>query len=321
MSKVLVTGATGFVGRHLCSLLIERGYEVVGTSRSGADDPLARRSELRMIGDIGDDVEWSPILEGVDYVVHLAARVHVMQDTESDPLTEFRRVNVEGTKQLLNDRQMLNVKRLIYLSTVKVHGESTVERPFRITDEPSPIDPYAQSKLEAEQFVRTIGSKVGFETVIIRPPLVYGPGVGGNFLRLIGMVKRGIPLPFGRIDNRRSLVGVRNLCDLICGCLMNPSAAGKRFLVSDNADISTRALISMIASSMSRPVRLLPVPPLLLSTVARAAGRSAELSRLTGSLRVDVDETMRTLDWTPPISLADGIDATVKWYELRSANG
>jgi UDP-glucose 4-epimerase len=314
MSKVLVTGATGFVGRHLCSWLTERGYEVVGTSRSGADDPLTTRSELRMIGDIGDDVEWSPILEGVDYVVHLAARVHVMQDTESDPLAAFRRVNVEGTKRLLNDRQMRNVKRLIYLSTVKIHGESTVEEPFRIADEPSPIDPYAQSKLEAEQYVRMMGTNVGFETVIIRPPLVYGPGVGGNFLRLIGMVKKGIPLPFGCIDNRRSLVGIRNLCDLICECLTNPSAAGKRFLVSDNADVSTPALIRMIASSMSRSARLVPVPPLVLSIVAKAVGRSAEFSRLTGSLRVDVDETMRTLDWAPPVSLANEIDATVKWH-------
>ena len=315
MQKVLVTGATGFVGRHLCDLLARRGYQVVGTARSlpaGAGNP---GYELHEVADIGADVDWDPILDGVDCVVHLAARVHVMDEQETDPLAAFRRVNVEGTQRLLRSDGMRNVKRCVFLSTVKVHGEATRASPFTVGDTPAPADPYAQSKLEAERCLEGIGSEIGLETVIIRPPLVYGPGVGGNFYRLMKMVSKGVPLPFGRIDNRRSLVGVENLCDLILECLSNPSASGNRFLVSDNSDVSTAELVRAIASVMGRPARLLPVPQGMLVFAARLLGKSAEAARLTGSLQVDTRDTMRILNWQPPLELSDGVKSAVDWYQ------
>ena len=314
MRKVLVTGATGFVGRHLCALLVRRGYEVVGTARSLPTEAGNPGYDIQETGDIGADVDWEPILDGADFVVHLAARVHVMNEEEPDPLAAFRRVNVEGTGRLLRSEGMRTVKRFVYLSSVKVHGEATRASPLTAGDTPVPSDRYAQSKLEAELSLEAIGSEIGLETVIIRPPLVYGPGVGGNFNRLMKMVSKGVPLPFGRVDNRRSLVGVDNLCDLILECLSNPSASGRRFLVSDNSDVSTAGLIRSIAGAMSRPARLVPVPLPLLRFAARLLGRSAEATRLTESLRVDIQDTMRTLNWEPPVTLTDGVKAAVDWY-------
>jgi nucleoside-diphosphate-sugar epimerase len=316
-----VTGATGFVGGHLCGLLHSSGHEVIGTKRSSADSAGMVDYDLRSTGDVGGNVDWGPILEGVDYVVHLAARVHVMKDVEKDPLAAFRKVNVKGTETLLRHEGMRDVKRVIYVSTVKVYGDETREGPFSSADDMSPSDPYATSKLEAEHLVEEIGACAGFETTIIRPPLVYGPGVGGNFVRLLGMVDKGIPLPLGLIKNSRSLVSVDNLCDLIRECLTNQSASGKQFLVSDNSDVSTPDLIRLIASTMSRPARLIPVPPAILRLAAKLVGRSAEASRLIGSLQVDIDEAMRVLNWKPPVSLADGIRSTVTWYEEQKANG
>jgi nucleoside-diphosphate-sugar epimerase len=277
--------------------------------------------ELRTIGDIGDDLDWGPIFEGIDYVVHLAARVHVMQDVEKDPLAEFRRINVRGTEQMLRHEGMRGVRRFVYLSSVKVHGEETTKAPFFASDRLMPVDPYGQSKREAEQLVEAIGTELGIETVIIRPPLVYGPSVGGNFARLLGMVDKGIPLPFGLIKNSRSLVGVHNLCDLIRECLISSAASGKRFLVSDNDDVSTPELIRLMASSMSRRARLLPVPVSMLTFVARMLGQSAAMSRLTGSLQVDIEDTMRTLNWKPPVSVAEGIQSTVILHKRQEADG
>ncbi|HNP63638.1 MAG TPA: NAD-dependent epimerase/dehydratase family protein [Woeseiaceae bacterium] len=320
MSRVLVSGATGFVGHHLCDLLASLGNEVVGTTRSNTIDSGSLSYELKTIPDIGDDVDWNPILDGVDYVVHLAARVHVMRDVEKDALSAFRRVNVAGTVNLLRYLGSSRVKRLIYLSTVKVHGDLTNDRPFSASDSPAPNDPYAQSKLEAEQHVEQISAEAGLETVIIRPPLVYGPGVGGNFASLLKMIHKGIPLPFGLINNSRSLVSVENLCSLICECLTNSAAPGKTFLVSDYDDVSTPELIRLVASSMYRPARLLPVPVSILKLAATMLGQSAAMSRLTGSLQVDIGETMRTLNWKPPVSVPDGIRTTTAWYKLQQAD-
>lgn len=320
MSRVLVTGATGFVGSHLCRLLAANGHEVIGTTRSSQFPAELDGYQLVTIADIGDDVDWGPVLDGVDYVIHLAARVHVMRETETDPLAAFRRVNVQGTEQLLRHEGMRGVERVIFVSTIKVHGDSTADKPFAATDTLSPSDPYGKSKFEAENLVEAVGAEVGFQTVIIRPPLIYGPGVGGNFLRLLGLVDRRVPLPLGLVRNRRSLVSVDNLCDLIHTCIANRSAAGHRFLVSDNADLSTPELLRHIGSAMERPARLLPVPVTLLRLGASLVGRVAEIERLTGSLQVDIGATRSTLGWTPPVSVADGIAGTVRWYQERSAD-
>jgi nucleoside-diphosphate-sugar epimerase len=317
MHKVLVTGATGFVGRHLCRLLRKSGHEVIGAARSMPPEHKALDYELRVVGDIGEAIDWEPVLDGVDSIVHLAARVHVMDEHESDPLAEYRRVNVAGMARLLRSASIRDVKRVVYLSTAKVLGESTAETPFSADDAPAPMDPYSQSKLEAERELEQIGADMGFDTVIIRPPLVYGPGVGGNFLRIMRLVDKGIPLPLAGIKNRRSLVGVENLCDLVRECLVNPAAAGKRLLVSDNADMSTPGLIRLIAALMGRSPRLFPVPGKLLGLAAKLTGRSTEVSRLMGSLHVDIAETMRALDWQPPVTVEKGVSATVKWYEAQ----
>lgn len=320
MTRVLVTGASGFVGHHLCCSLASAGFDVTGTSRSEIRGRPPECYELRMVGDMGAPIDWSPVLRNIDFVVHLAARVHVMQDRERDALAAFRQVNVRGTEQLLCHESIHKVKRFVFVSSVKVHGDETDESPFAASDVLSPADPYAQSKCEAEELVSAVGRQTELETVIVRPPLVYGPAVGGNFLRLLRLVDKGYPLPFGRIRNQRSMVGVENLCDLIQECLTNPSAPGRRFLVSDNSDVSTPGLIELIANAMEKPVRLLPVPTSILTGVARALGRSAELSRLTGSLQVDIGDTMEALGWTPPVSMADGIRSTAKWYKQQKDN-
>lgn len=319
MNKVLVTGATGFVGRHLCELLSRHGHAVVAAARSLPPDHKDPGYEVRAVADIGGDVDWEPLLDGVGSVVHLAARVHVMKEQARDPLTAFRRINVDGTKRLLQSAGMRRVRRFVFVSSIKVHGDATFAAPFTANDELAAADPYAQSKREAERALEEIGGEIGLETVIIRPPLVYGPGVGGNFFRLMQMVDKGIPMPFAGIDNRRSLVYVENLCDLIRECLVNPSAPGNRLLVSDNADVSTPQLIRLIGASMNKKPRLFPMPAVLLGLAAKLAGRSAEVSRLIGSLQVDVAETMRMLDWRPPVSMNDGIRSTVTWYEEQKA--
>jgi len=314
MSKVLVTGANGFVGRHLCRILADRGYEVIGTIRSASHEETPVNYELRSVGDIEDLKKNDPVLKGIDHVVHLAARVHVLKEQQRDPLDEFRRVNVTGTERLFGNDYIQDVKRFVYVSTVKVHGEMTHESPFSVNMEPVPADAYAQSKLEAEQVVEATGEEKGIETVIIRPPLVYGPGVGANFASLLRLIDKGYALPLGDISNKRSLVGIRNLCDLIGHCLTSDKSAGGRFLVSDDFDVSTPELFAQLAVAMSRPVRLFPFPVALLKAAAALLGRSAEVSKLVGSLQVDVGETMHTLAWTPPVSFAEEIQATVDSY-------
>jgi len=320
MADVLLTGATGFVGRYLCRSLTSAGYAVTGTTRHSVGDRSADEHKLISVGDLGSAVDWEPVLKGVDCVVHLAARVHVMRDLESDPLAAFRRVNVGGTERLLRHACESGVKRFVYISSVKVHGDATPGAPFKATDAPSPTDPYGHSKLEAERVVEQVCERSGVETVIIRPPLVYGRGVGGNFRRLLQLVEKGYPLPFGRVENQRSLVSVANLCDLIRECLSNESAAGRTFLVSDDQDVSTPELLRLIAASMSRSARLLPVPVPMLALAAKLIGQSAAMSRLTESLQVDIKDTMRTLNWKPPVSVAEGIQSTVTWHKERKAD-
>lgn len=315
MTNVLITGATGFVGRHLCHSLSAGPFNVRGTTRSS----ICRSGELNgcefhVVPDIGKCTDWSSALENITHVVHLAGRAHILSDRSSDPLAEFRRINVAGTERLLDQCFRYGVERFIFLSSVKVHGESTSIVPFKASHDYQAADPYSRSKCEAEKLVEDAGRESRLETVIIRPPLVYGPGVGGNFLKLLRLIHKGYPLPFGRLQNRRSMVSVANLCDLIRNCLEKPEAVGRVFLASDDADISTASLVSLIAQAMGRPARLWPAPKRALTAVSQLLGRKREAMRLLESLQIDIEDTRRTLDWSPPESLEEGIRATVSWY-------
>jgi nucleoside-diphosphate-sugar epimerase len=270
-----------------------------------------------VVGDINSHTDWSKALEAHG-VVHLAARVHVMDDSAQDPLAEFRAVNVEGTLNLARQAAHAGVKRFVFVSSVKVNGEATLPGcPFNVQDPPAPADPYAISKQEAEKGLRELAAETGLEVVIIRPPLVYGPGVKANFLRLIKTVQKGLPLPLGRVRNKRSLVGIDNLLDLIITCIDHPAAAGQTFLVSDGEDLSTPDLIRKLASAMGRPARLLPVPSTLLRLGGRMIRKSAEVERLVGSLQVDINHTCETLGWRPPVSVDEGIRRCVDEPMIR----
>jgi UDP-glucose 4-epimerase len=286
--KVLVTGANGFVGSHLCPQLEQSGCEVIRAVRGS-------------VGNIDGKTDWSAVLRSVDVVVHLAARVHIMNDTAGDPLTAFRKVNTDGTLNLARQAIAAGVKRFVFVSTIKA-------------DRPDPDDAYGISKYEAEQGLMQIAAQTEMETVIIRPPLVYGPGVGVNFLRLMKLAGSGIPLPLASVHNRRSLVYVGNLCDLIFHCLENPSAAGQTFFVSDGRDISTPELLRLLAEAQHKKARLFPMPGKIIRTAGRLSGRSAEIERLCGSLQVDISYARKTLGWTPPFEFGEGIRKTVDWF-------
>ena len=254
---IAVTGASGFVGRALCQALADQGVPFRALVRS----PDARLPQARVIGDIGADTDWAAALQGVSCIVHCAARVHVMQDTEADPLAAFRRVNVEGTRHLARSAAQAGVQRLVFLSSLKVLGEQTAPGlRFNSLTPPAPEDAYGRSKWEAEQALWAISERTGLEVVVVRPPLVHGPGVKANFLRLMQAVARGLPLPFGQVHNQRSLLALGNLTDLLQLCTRHPDAPGQVFLASDDQDVSTPELVRELAAAMGRPPRLLPVP-------------------------------------------------------------
>lgn len=301
--KVLVTGANGFIGTHLCAYLAARDIPYRRAVRCFDDHD----DDTAVVGDIDEATDWSPALTGITVVVHLAARVHVLREEEHDPLAAFRRVNVAGTSRLARQAAAAGVRRFILLSTIKVHGEETLARPFGPDDPPAPADPYSISKLEAEEVLGRIARETGLEAVILRPPLVYGRGVGGNFARLVRLVRQGWYLPLGSVRNRRSLVGVENLCSLITLCLTHPAAANRVLLVSDGLDLSTPELIRAIARACGVVPRLLPFPPPLLQLLARLCGREREVRRLTGNLQLASSQTRSLLDWEPPISLEEGL--------------
>ncbi len=309
--RVLVTGANGFVGRNLCGVLTHSAFEVVAAVRATCAIP-----DERVVGDIGPETDWSAALIGVEAVVHLAARVHVMRDTSVDPLAAFRAVNTEGTLNLARQAADAGVKRFVFVSSIKVNGEGR-DTPYTEFDPPAPQDAYAASKWEAEQGLREIESVTGMEVVILRPPLVYGPGVGANFLRLMHGVERGLPMPFGRVDNRRSLLYLGNFADAIRVCLDHPAAAGKTFLVSDGEDVSSAELIRRLALAMHRPTRLLPVPPVWLRVAGVLFGRGAEVNRLLGSLYLDSTRIRRELGWRQPYTLYEGLRQTADDYYFR----
>jgi nucleoside-diphosphate-sugar epimerase len=306
--RVLVTGANGFVGRSLFGYLNTHGHVVVPAVRRVSGFP----SEA-VVGCFDGATHWTPVLDSCDVVVHLAARVHVMNDRSQDPLILYRETNAEATLNLARQAAAAGVKRFVFVSSIKVNGEGR-DTPYMESDLPEPQDPYAISKWEAEQGLRDIESATGMEVVVLRPPLVYGPRVSANFLRLMRGVHRGLPLPFGRVDNRRSLLYLGNFTDAIRVCLDHPAAAGQTFLLSDGEDVSSADLIRRLALTMGRSPRLLPVPPSWLRTAGAVLGRGAEVDRLLGSLSVDSTKIRRELAWTPPISMDEGLRLTVDYY-------
>ncbi len=257
-----------------------------------------------MVGDLAPEADWREAVSDVDAVVHLAARVHVMRNVVADPLAEFRRANVEGTENLARQAAAAGVRRFVFLSSVKVNGESGT---YSESDSAAPKDAYGISKHEAELSLARIAAEAGMAVVVIRPPLVYGPGVKANFRALIRAVERGVPLPFGAIDNRRSLVGLDNLVDFIVTCLQHPSAANETFLVSDDEDLSTGDLIRRLARAMGRPARLIPVPAALLLFLAGLLNRRDVAQRVIGSLQVNISKARTVLGWTPPVSVDEGL--------------
>ncbi len=320
MSRVLVTGATGFVGNRLCKTLTEAGYNV----RAGFRRPYPYNNDLAVqesvvVGDIGSNSKWEDALQDVDCVIHLAARVHVMKEVDGDPLAAFLEVNSEGTVCLAEQAAGLGVKRFVYVSSIKVNGEETSHTSFAADDQPNPQDFYGVSKAEAELRLQEISSRTGMAVVIVRPPLVYGSGVRGNFLRLMKLVEHGIPLPFAMVNNTRSMITLKNLTDLLVKCLEHPKAVGEIFLVSDGIDWSTPGLIRSIAQNMDVPARLFPVPLLLLMVAGRITGQWGAISRICSSLQVDFSKTQELLEWTPSQSPEEGIQEAVAWY-LRKKN-
>jgi nucleoside-diphosphate-sugar epimerase len=306
---MLVTGATGFVGSALVRRLVTdmpTRRLVVAVRKGGADWPSQVSSV--MVGDLGPDTDWYAALKGVKALVHSAARVHVMADSSADPLAEFRRVNVDGTLNLAQQAAASGVRRFVFVSSVKVNGEATLPgQAFTESDRPAPQDPYGQSKHEAELGLRQLAADTGMEVVIIRPPLVYGPGVKANFAALMRAVQRGWPLPLGAVHNQRSLVALDNLVDLIVTCIHHPAAANQTFLASDGHDLSTAELVRRMALAAGVPARLWPVPVWALLAAAGALGKGAAVQRLCGNLQVDISKARSLLGWVPPVTVAEGL--------------
>lgn len=313
--NVLVTGSTGFVGRPLCKKLLQKAFSVRGSVWiAEATSNLPAGMQAASIESIGPDTDWSAALTGIDTIIHLAARVHVMDETSGDPLAAYRKVNVGGTENLARQAAAHGVRRLVFLSSVKVHGEET-DVPYAEEDHPAPRDPYGVSKLEAENILQRIAAETGLELVIIRSPLVYGPGVKANFFRLLGSVERGMPLPLASINNARSLIYLGNLSDAIVTCATHPQAAGRTYLVSDGEDVSTPELVRLIASALRKPARLFPFPPALMRLAGRMTGKTGAVDRLLGSLVVDSGRIKRELGWQPPFTMVEGLRETAAWYK------
>lgn len=330
MNQILVTGANGFIGQSFCAEALRRGFKVRSATRFAnevnteeskgekamrSDRVLSVGAEYAVVGPIDGETEWSEALHDIDMVIHLAARVHVMNDIAADPLAEFQKVNLRGTVNLAYQAARAGVKRLVYVSTIKVNGEWTTEtQPFTELDKPDPQDAYAISKCQAEQALSRIERETGLEIVIVRTPLVYGPGVKGNFRKLLAAVHKGIPLPLASVRNVRSLIYLGNLVSALIACAIHPAAAGKIYLVRDDEDISVSELIRQLAHVLGSPARMLPVPVSLLRGLGVLFGRRDSVNRLIESLRIDDSLIRRELGWKPEFTLRQGLQITADWY-------
>ncbi len=317
--RVLVTGAGGFVGRHTCRRLIQAGYIAVAGIRDLAQWPELQRaapglSDFSLLGDLSADQNLRAYLLNVSVVIHLAARIPVTNENAAEAWQEYQRVNVGGTKAIASAAAAAGVRRFIFVSTVKVQGEVTSGKPFTEDMPSNPRNPYAASKWEAEEVLRSVAAESGMEVVIVRPPQVYGPGVRGNFLRLMRFVDRGLPFPLPKKTNCRSLLGAGNLADFLVHCVNHRRAANQTFLVKDTEDISTRELISRLARLLARPIWFLPVPVALIRFAAKLTQKDREVSRVLDSLVIDSSRAQQWLEWVPPLTLEEGLAATARWY-------
>lgn len=314
--RVLITGVSGFVGGALaCRLLDEGSYRVRGAARRVLSNAPAGL-ELCQSPELEAEADWSELLRDVEVVVHAAARVHMMNDQAADPLSEFRRANTEGTLRIARQAVEAGVRRFVFISSIKVNGEeSPADRPYSADDVVAPVDPYGVSKHEAEQALLALARETGLEVVIIRPVLVYGPGVKANFQSMMRWLDRRLPLPLGAIHNSRSLVSLDNLVDLIVTCLQHSAAAGQVFLVSDGSPLSTTQLLRRMGLALGKPARLLPIPAVWLQLIARLLGRPAIAQRLCGSLCVDIEKTRRLLGWEPPVMVDEAMSRTARYFQ------
>lgn len=320
VSRVLITGATGFVGRALLDALVLRPGTIV-TAAVRRETVLPAGVRVCRIDDVGTRTDWGDALTDCRAVVHLAARVHVMRDDAADPVEAYRRVNAAGTLELARQAVAAGVKRFIFISSIKVNGESTGPGgAFSEADAPRPVDAYGNSKAEAEVGLLALAASTKLEVVIIRPPLIYGPGVQANFLTMARWLARGVPLPLGAIrENRRTLLGLGNLVDFIVTCLAHPAAANQLFLVGDGEDLSTTDLLRRVAAALGVRARLVPVPVPLLIALASLVGRRDAMERLCGSLRVDMRKAQRLLGWTPVMSVDEGLRLAVRPAHARAS--
>lgn len=306
---MLVTGANGFLGRTLMKALNERDIIAIGAVRN------ISCPQGIVVGEIGPDTNWNPVLDKVDTVIHTAARVHALDVHSNESMGSYHKINVAGTCRLAEQAVQSGVRRFIFISSIKVNGEETARgRPYSVNDIPSPVDPYGISKYEAEMKLLRLAEETGLEVVIIRPVLVYGPGVKANFLNMMRWLNKSIPLPLGMIHNKRSLVALDNLVDLIITCIDHPAAAKQIFLVSDDEDLSTTELLQRMAAALGKSARLLPVPEGLLRVGATLLGKREMARRLLGSLQVDIRHTKEVLGWRPPVSVSEALKKTAEEF-------